>query len=61
MNGSTSFAGVPATGPHSGHVEREGYLWSDVALFLFVACGLWLMRRSMRARAKARRATDDLP
>lgn len=48
-----------AAAPHSGQVIRTGFELSDVALALFAAAGVWIARRSMRARAAARRAAED--
>lgn len=45
-----------AAAPHSGITDRPGIELSDIALFAFAALGLWFARRSMRARARARKA-----
>jgi len=45
---------LSAAVPHSGQVIHDGFELSDVALFVLAAAGVWLARRSMRARAKAR-------
>ena len=44
---------------HSGRVIHDGFELSDLALGLLAAAGMWLARRSMRARAAARRAAKD--
>lgn len=44
---------------HSGRVIRDGFELSDAALFALAAAGVWLARRSMRARVKARRRPED--
>lgn len=41
-----------AAAAHTGLVEHDGFELSDVALFICAAAGVWLARRSMRARAK---------
>ena len=48
-----------AAAPHSGRVIRTGFELSDLALALCAAAGVWFARRSMRARAAARRAAED--
>jgi hypothetical protein len=38
-------------GGHSGTVHpRTGPAWSDLALFVVAAIGLWLVRRALRRR-----------
>lgn len=44
---------------HSGAVDAPGIEPSDIALAAAAAFGLWLARRSMRARAAARRRPED--
>jgi hypothetical protein len=39
-----------AAAPHSGVVIHDGFEPSDVALFAAACAGVWLARRSMRAR-----------
>ncbi len=46
-----------AAAPHSGQVIHDGFELSDLALGLCAAAGLWFARRSMRARAAARRTS----
>ena len=48
-----------AAPPHSGEVIHDGFEPSDLALFVVAAAGVWFARRSMRARAAARRAAKD--
>ncbi|MES2336667.1 MAG: hypothetical protein V4537_01070 [Pseudomonadota bacterium] len=48
-----------AAPPHTGQVVHDGFELSDVALFACAAAGLWFARRSMRARAAARRTRPD--
>ena len=40
---------------HTGATDVPGIEFSDIALFAFAVLGVWLARRSMRARAEARR------
>lgn len=51
-----TFAALAA---HTGATDVPGIEPSDIALFVFAALGVWLARRSMRSRAKARRARED--
>ena len=44
---------------HTGQVSRDGCELSDLALGLLAAAGVWFARRSMRARAKAKRSAED--
>ena len=37
---------------HNGMPAERGFTPSDAALFAFAATGVWLARRSMRARAR---------
>jgi hypothetical protein len=48
-----------AAAPHTGQVVHDGFELSDLALGLCAAFGIWFARRSMRARAAARRAAKD--
>ena len=48
-----------AAPPHTGEVIHDGFELSDLALGAGAAFGLWFARRSMRARAAARRAAED--
>ncbi len=41
-----------AAPPHTGEVIHDGFELSDVALFACAVLGVWLARRSMRARAR---------
>lgn len=50
-----------AAAPHSGVVVQDGFELSDVALFGFAVIGIWFARRSMRARAQARRSLRAPP
>ena len=47
-----------AAAPHSGRVVHDGFELSDLALGLCAAAGVWFARRSMRARAAARRTSS---
>ena len=47
-----------AAAPHSGQVIHDGFELSDLALFACAVAGVWFARRSMRARAAAKRAKD---
>ena len=54
----TSLALLSVAGGHSGTVHRRtGPEWSDVALFVVAAMGVWLVRRALRRRF-ARRPVD---
>lgn len=47
-------------GGHSGTVHRKtGPEWSDLALFVVAAVGVWLVRRAMRSRFARRAANKD--
>ncbi len=46
---------------HSSRIVRDGFEPSDVALFVAAVFGVWFARRSMRARAKARRLSNETP
>ena len=48
-----------AAPPHTGQVIHDGFELSDVALFACAAAGVWLARRSMRARARSKAARED--
>ena len=48
-----------AAPPHTGQVIHDGFELSDLALGLCAAAGIWVARRSMRARAAARRSAKD--
>ena len=48
-----------AAPPHTGQVIHDGFELSDLALGALAALGLWFARRSMRARAAAKRAAKD--
>ncbi|TKD50036.1 hypothetical protein [Sphingomonas baiyangensis] len=43
---------APAHAAHTGIVRRNGYGWSDVAIFVIVAGGLLLAQAAMRRRAR---------
>jgi hypothetical protein len=43
---------------HSGYINRSGFEPSDAGLFVCAATGIWFARRSMRARARAKRPKD---
>lgn len=68
MNATYRYAIVPALvafvspdtllAAHNGRIVRDGFEWSDVALFAVAVLGVWLARRSMRARAARKRAED---
>ncbi len=47
--------GAAIAAAHSGIVTREGFQWSDVALFVAAALGIWFVRRALRARFRNRR------
>ena len=47
--------GVAIAAAHSGTVTRDGFQWSDVALFVAAALGVWIVRRALRARFRNRR------
>lgn len=52
--------GMPqAFAAHTGATDVPGIEPSDIALFLLAVLGVWLARRSMRARARARRPRED--
>lgn len=49
---------LSVAGGHSGVVHpRSGPEWSDIALFVVAAVGVWLVRRALRRRF-ARRPSD---
>ncbi len=41
-----------AAAPHTGQIVRRGFQPSDLALFVAAVVGVWLARRSMRARRR---------
>lgn len=54
----TAVAILSVAGGHSGTVHRKtGPEWSDLAVFVVAAVGVWLVRRAMRRRF-ARRVTN---
>ena len=56
----TSLALLSVAGGHSGTVHRRtGPEWSDVALFVVAAIGVWLVRRALRRRFAHRDADKD--
>lgn len=56
----TSLALLPVAGGHSGTVHRRtGPEWSDIALFVVAALGVWLVRRALRRRFAHRNADKD--
>lgn len=56
----TALAALTVAGGHSGVVHRRtGPEWSDLALFVVAALGLWLVRRALRRRFADRRADKD--
>ncbi|USU12185.1 hypothetical protein NF701_16920 [Sphingomonadaceae bacterium OTU29THOMA1] len=47
----TAIVILSVAGGHSGTVHRKtGPEWSDIALFVVAAIGVWLVRRAMRRR-----------
>lgn len=47
----TGLAALSVAGGHSGIVHpRTGPEWSDIALFVVAAIGVWLVRRALRRR-----------
>jgi len=44
---------------HNGLPAERGFTPSDAALFGFAVVSVWLARRSMRARARARKSSKD--
>ncbi|WP_293872930.1 MULTISPECIES: hypothetical protein [unclassified Sphingomonas] len=56
----TAVAILSVAGGHSGTVHRRtGPEWSDVALFVVAALGVWLVRRAMRRRFARRPPIKD--
>lgn len=56
----TATAILSVAGGHSGTVHRRtGPEWSDVALFVVAALGVWLVRRAMRRRFARRPPIKD--
>lgn len=56
----TEVAILSVAGGHSGTVHRRtGPEWSDVALFVVAALGVWLVRRAMRRRFARRPPIKD--
>ncbi|USU05068.1 hypothetical protein NF699_18895 [Sphingomonadaceae bacterium OTU29LAMAA1] len=56
----TAVAVLSVAGGHSGIVHRKtGPEWSDIALFVVAAFGVWLVRRAMRRRFAHRAAKKD--
>lgn len=56
----TVVAILSVAGGHSGTIHRKtGPEWSDIALFVVAAVGIWLVRRAMRRRF-ARQATNNV-
>lgn len=56
----TALAVLSVAGGHSGIVHRKtGPEWSDVALFVVAAIGVWLVRRALRRRFAHRDADKD--
>lgn len=45
---------LPAFAAHTGITRRNGYSWSDVAIFAIVMVTLILARRALRRRFRAR-------
>jgi membrane protein DedA with SNARE-associated domain len=53
-------AALPALAAHTGVTRRNGYSWSDAAIFGVVVVALILARRALRRRLRtARRDTRD--
>jgi ABC-type Na+ efflux pump permease subunit len=48
-----------AMAAHTGTTDVPGIEPSDIALFVMAVLGVWLARRSMRMRARARRSSED--
>lgn len=47
----TALTALSVAGGHSGIVHRRtGPEWSDLALFVVAAIGVWLVRRALRRR-----------
>lgn len=56
----TAVAILSVAGGHSGTVHRRtGPEWSDVALFVVAALGVWLVRWAMRRRFARRPPIKD--
>ncbi len=56
----TAIVILSVAGGHSGTVHRKtGPEWSDIALFVVAAIGVWLVRRAMRRRFAHRAAKKD--
>lgn len=56
----TAVSILSVAGGHSGTVHRRtGPEWSDVALFVVAALGVWLVRRAMRRRFARRPPIKD--
>ena len=56
----TAVSILSVAGGHSGIVHRRtGPEWSDVALFVVAALGVWLVRRAMRRRFARRPPIKD--